>query len=87
MLILRNIDLIHEINLEEACENQEFRKKTGRLCSILSLSEFHLNINFSKTKPFQEPIPSDPTFPKFFLYFQKLSYIHSCLPTNLKVTP
>ena len=53
----------------------------------MSLSEFHLNINSSKTKPFQEPIPSVLSFPKFFLYFQKLSYIHSCLPTNLKVTP
>ena len=49
-----------------------------------SLSEFRLNINFSKTKPFQEPNPSDLPFPNFFLYFQKLSFIHSCLPTNLK---
>ena len=85
MLMLRNIDLIHELNLEEACENQEFSIKNRS--SLLNLITFHLNINFSKTKPFQEPIPSDPSFPKFFLYFQKLSYIHSCLPTNLKVTP
>ena len=49
-----------------------------------SLSEFRLNINFSKTKPFQEPNPSDLPFPNFFLYFQKLSFIHSCLQTNLK---
>ena len=53
--------------------------------NILGTRWFHLNINSSKTKPFQEPIPSVLSLPKFFLNFQKLSNIHSYLPTNLKV--